>query len=154
MFRVIRKPAALCALAAAAALAHPAAAATLRVAAYNIEADTSGEGTTSQYGFIANSLEDAGSESTYDGSHNLDIIGLEETADNSNSSATTITSDLNQHYGSSIYVAAPSGTENGSDASFNGQLTDGNGPNSLLYNQTTLTLLFGAVLAASGSEQA
>lgn len=141
VLKTIRKPAALCALATVAALARPTVAATLRVAAYNIEADTSGEGTSTQYGFIATALEDVGSESTYDGSHALDIVGLEETVDNSNTSAISIATDLNTYYGSSIYAAASSGTEEGSDATAKGQLTDGNGPNSLIYNQTTLTLL-------------
>ena len=66
----------------------------------------------------------------------MDIFGLEETTSNSTTVA-PIVSNLNSYYsGAAVYAQSPyQATEAGGD------LADGNGPNALVYNTSTLKLL-------------
>jgi hypothetical protein len=112
-------------------------AATLRIAAYNVDLDT---GTTAPNSSIATALEDVGAENTIpvtDPAHDLDIIGLEETTSNA-TSVQPIVNSLNTYYlgtGNTYAASSYQATEGGNDP------TGGNGPNALIYNTSTLTLL-------------
>ncbi len=128
-------PAALAAaglmLARAGSVAH--AQSVLRVAAYNVDLDT---GTTTPNASISHVLEDVGGEVLSDGAHRLDIIGLEETTSNATSVAPIVTA-LNGYYGTAATYAMSTlqGTESNNDP------TVGNGPNALIYNTKTVSLL-------------
>ncbi len=108
----------------------------IRLAAYNLDADVSS--------FTPNTsardalLQGIGNFSVVGHAQQLDILAMEETTSNS-TTVTPIVNDLNGIYGAGTY-ATPSfqATENGNDPTF------GNGPNAILYNTKTLTLL-GAV---------
>jgi endonuclease/exonuclease/phosphatase family metal-dependent hydrolase len=105
----------------------------VRVAAYNIEADTGGY-TTPRPG-LYQVLEGIGEEVVQGNVQPLDILALEETTSNATTVA-PIVSNLNSYYsGAAVYAQSPvQGGQNGSPSS-------GNGPNALIYNTNTLTLL-------------
>jgi PKD repeat protein/endonuclease/exonuclease/phosphatase family metal-dependent hydrolase len=119
---------------------------TLRVACYNIDADTSG--TAPNPGLINPSgggpttsggvLEGIGEELLSDGvAQPIDILALEETS-GTNATVAPIVAGLNAYYGqynpldSSMYAMAPQG-----------YLTTGtgNGPNAMVYNTKTVQLV-------------
>ena len=119
---------------------------TLRIVTYNIEDDT---GTTSPLpGLIAppsnpsdvqagGVLEGIGQENLgNDPAQPLDILALEETT-SSNATIVPIVNGLNSFYNApGMYAMSPyQATESGGDP------TDGNGPNALVYNTTTVQLL-------------
>lgn len=111
-----------------------AAAQTVRVVAYNIEADVSGV-TTPRDGLYT-VLEAIGENYVNGAAHPLDILALEETTSNAVTVA-PIVSALNSYYGGSAVYAMSGyqGKESGNSPS------SGNGPNALVYNRSTLTLL-------------
>ncbi len=118
---------------------------TLRIVTYNIEDDIDGA-TTPLPGLIAPSggsvtnggvLEGIGEEIVgSDPAQPLDILALEETTSNT-TTVTPIVNGLNTYYNApgmysnSTYQATESG----------GDTADGNGPNALVYNTTTVQLL-------------
>jgi hypothetical protein len=107
---------------------------TIRVVAYNMEADIDGD-TTPLPGFYQ-VLEGIGEESLQGDVQPLDILVLEETTSNSTTVAPIVT-NLNDYYnGAAVYAQSPyQATESGNDPS------DGNGPNAMVYNTSTLNLL-------------
>jgi endonuclease/exonuclease/phosphatase family metal-dependent hydrolase len=115
-------------------LGHAVRASEIRVAAYNIEADI--DGVTTPRPGLYQVLEGIGEENIGGDVQPLDILGLEETTSNAATIA-PIVSNLNSYYGgTAVYAQSPvQGTESGGDPS------DGNGPNALIYNTSTLTLL-------------
>ena len=108
--------------------------ATLRIATYNMEADINGD-TTPLPGFYQ-VLEGIGEEQLQGDVQPVDIVTLEETTSNSTTVAPIVT-NLNSYYnGLAVYAQSSyQATEEGNDP------TDGNGPNALIYNTKTLTLL-------------
>ena len=83
--------------------------------------------------------------------HPLDIIGLEETTSNAATVAPLITT-LNSFYGAGTYSQLLPG--GGSfQASTSGGSNDGNGPNAIVYNTTTMKLLAASGCAARLRDQ-
>ena len=120
--------------------------ATLRIATYNIEDDINGA--TTPLPGLYQVIEAMGAEKapTTGNIQPVDILGLEETTSNSVTVA-PIVNALNAYYDGYYGVASGSpaaqqpyaqssvqGTQSGSNAS-------GNGPNAIVYNQKTLTLI-------------
>ena len=127
---------------------------TLRVACYNIEADIDGY-TTPRDGLYT--VLEAIGEQPYAGTaaQPLDLLALEETTSNgvvgttpSNSTGTVapIVSALNAYYnGAATYAVVPyQATE------YNNDPSTGNGPSAMIYNTTTLTLVYQNGAAAVG----
>ena len=105
----------------------------VRVAAYNIEDDIGGY-TTPRPG-LSQVLEGIGEEVVQGNIQPLDILALEETTSNATTVAPILAS-LNSYYtGTAVYQQSP--VQGGQS----GGATDGNGPNALIYNTKTLTLL-------------
>lgn len=107
----------------------------LRVATYNIEADIGGY-TTPRPGLYT-AIEAMGAASTsVSAARPVDILSLQETTSNA-TTVTPIVTALNTYYAGSAVYASPTlqGTETGNSP------TVGNGPNALVYNTSTLTLL-------------
>ncbi len=112
------------------------AAQTIRVVAYNIEADVNGN--TAPNSGLYTVLEAIGENYVGGAAHPLDVLALEETTSNTAPVAPIVTA-LNGYYGAGTYaMSSLQGTENGNDPS------TGNGPNALVYNAKTLTLLASA----------
>jgi len=106
----------------------------LRVVCYNIAADINGA-TTAPQPAMETVLEGIGSEQVNGLTRPIDILALEETTSNTTTVAPIVT-QLNAHYGAGTYAYSTyQATE---DAAGPG---DGNGPNALIYNTHTLTLL-------------
>ena len=120
---------------------------TLRIVTYNILADTTS--TTPNPGLIYPSggnttqttqggvLEGIGEEKVGpDGAQPLDILALQETTSNT-TTVTPIVNGLNAYYGvSGMYAMSTyQATESG------GSPSSGNGPNALVYNTTTVSLV-------------
>jgi endonuclease/exonuclease/phosphatase family metal-dependent hydrolase len=106
---------------------------TIRVVSYNMEADINGV-TTPRSGFYQ-VLEGIGEERLQGDVQPLDILVLQETTSNSTTVA-PIVSNLNSYYnGSAVYA------QSSYQATQSGSNDDGNGPNALVYNTTTLNLL-------------
>jgi hypothetical protein len=105
---------------------------TLRIVAYNIEDDINGN--TTPLPGLYQVLEGIGEEKVEGNVRPIDILGLEETT--SNADVEPIVTNLNTYYnGADVYAESTyQATQDGSD-------TDGNGPNALVYNTTTLKLL-------------
>ena len=80
-------------------------------------------------------LEGIGEEEVQGNVQPVDIVALQETTSNTTTVAPVVT-NLNTYYnGAAVYAQSPyQGTQNGSNA-------DGNGPNALVYNTSTLNLL-------------
>lgn len=126
----------------------------LRVATYNIEDDINGA-TTPLPGLIAPSggavlqggvLEGIGEEMLgNDAAQPLDLLALQETTSNTTTVA-PIVNGLNAFYNApGMYAMSPyQATESGGD------IADGNGPNALVYNTTTLQLLASVPVDPSG----
>lgn len=113
-------------------LTLPAFAGTFRIVTYNIEADINGF-TTARPGMLT-VLQGIGNEQLNGLARPIDILTLQETTSNSITVAPMV-NDLNSLYGANTYAQSPyQGTQNGSNGS-------GNGPNAIIYNQTTLILV-------------
>ena len=111
--------------------------ADLRIGTYNLEADIDGV-TTPRTGLYT-ALEAIGSTTVAGNAQPLDILGMEETTSNT-TTVQPIVTNLNSYYsgiGANVVYSLTGlqGTESGNDAG------SGNGPNSLIYNTKTLTLL-------------
>jgi endonuclease/exonuclease/phosphatase family metal-dependent hydrolase len=104
------------------------------VAAYNIEADI--DGVTTPRAGLYQVLEGIGEENIGGDVQPVDLLALEETTSNSTTVA-PIVSNLNSYYGgTAVYAQSPvQGTSSG------GVVDDGNGPNAIVYNTKTLTLV-------------
>ena len=105
---------------------------TLRIVAYNIEDDINGN--TTPLPGLYQVLEGIGEEKVQGNVRPIDVLGLEETT--SNADVQPIVTNLNTYYGSAaVYKESTyQGTQDGG-------ATDGNGPNAMVYNSSTLTLL-------------
>jgi endonuclease/exonuclease/phosphatase family metal-dependent hydrolase len=105
---------------------------TLRIVAYNIEDDINGN--TTPLPGLYQVLEGIGEEKVQGNVRPIDILGLEETT--SNTDVQPIVTALNSYYGSADVYAESTyqATQDGGD-------TDGNGPNAMVYNTSTLKLL-------------
>lgn len=106
---------------------------TIRIVTYNIEADI--DGVTTPRSGLYQVLEGIGEEDVQGDVQPPDIITLEETTSNSTTVAPIVT-NLNSYY-SGIAVYAQSSYQ----ATQSGSNDDGNGPNALVYNTSTLNLL-------------
>jgi endonuclease/exonuclease/phosphatase family metal-dependent hydrolase len=109
---------------------------TLRVVSYNTQGDVSSPSPTGVLPYVETVLEGIGQQK-YVGDGILqipDIIALQETTSNTTSCA-PIVSALNSYYGSTTYAYSTY------QATQNGSATSGNGPNALIYNQSTLNLI-------------
>src|SRR5438874_1760504 len=115
------------------ALCPPLVGAQIRIGTYNVAADINGV-TTVNPGFDT-VVEGIGSETVNGFARPLDILGLQEVTSNSTTVAPIVTT-LNNFYGPGTYAM---GTFNGAVNGNNP--TSGNGPNALVYNQKTLTLI-------------
>jgi autotransporter-associated beta strand protein len=107
----------------------------IRIVTYNTQADV-GISNASLLPNLATVLEGVGQEK-YVGDNILqlpDIIALQETTSNT-TTVTPLATDLNNFYGSSIFGSSTL------QATQSGGNTDGNGPNALIYNQKTLSLI-------------
>ena len=113
-------------------VSSPAQAGTIRVAAWNIEDDIN-NATTPLPGFNT-VLQGMGSEILGGVAQPLDIMSLEETTSNSTTVAPIVTA-LNGDYGAGTYAMSPY------QATDSGGTNAGNGPNALVYNTKTVTLL-------------
>ena len=108
-------------------------ASTIRIVTYNMEADISGY-STPRPGFYQ-VLEGVGEEQVQGNVRPIDILVLQETTSNSTTVAPIVT-NLNTYYnGTAVYAqSAYQATQSGGN-------TDGNGPNALVYNTSTLNLV-------------
>ena len=80
-------------------------------------------------------LQAMGSATIVGDAASLDILGLEETTSNT-TTVQPIVTDLNGDYaGANYQMSSYQATVNGGD------LADGNGPNAIVYNANTVTLL-------------
>jgi hypothetical protein len=105
---------------------------TLRIVAYNIEDDINGN--TTPLPGLYQVLEGIGEEKVQGNVRPIDILGLEETTNNAD--VQPIVTNLNSYYnGAAVYA------ESSYQATQDGSNTDGNGPNALVYNTSTLNLL-------------
>ncbi len=105
---------------------------TIRVVAYNIEADVNGN--TAPNSGLATVLEAIGENYVNGAAHPLDLLALEETTSNP-ATVSPIVTALNAYYGANTYALS---TVQGGQ---HGSATVGNGPNALVYNAKTLRLL-------------
>jgi len=105
---------------------------TLRVVSYNIEADVNGN--TRALPGLTTVLEAIGEQKVGNVIQPFDILGLEETTSNT-TTVQPIVNSLNSYYGANTYAMTSY------QATQNGGADTGNGPNSLIYNQTTLQLV-------------
>jgi autotransporter-associated beta strand protein len=114
---------------------------TIRVVAYNTQGDVgtngdSGPTPTEVIPNVATAFEGIGEENYVgDNLQQLpDVIALEETTSNGTTVAPLVNT-LNTFYGSNIYnYSTVQGAQSGAN-------TNGNGPNALIYNQTTMNLV-------------
>jgi hypothetical protein len=104
----------------------------LRIVAYNIEDDINGN--TTPLPGLYQVLEGIGEEKVAGNVRPIDILGLEETTNNAD--VEPIVTNLNSYYGSADVYA-----ESTYQATQDGSNTDGNGPNALVYNTSTVKLL-------------
>jgi hypothetical protein len=119
---------------------------TIRVAAYNIEDDINGA--TTPLPGLYQVLEGIGEENVLNDVQPLDILALEETTSNATTIAPIVTAlnsfysgtttnsytgsnNVHPVYAMSTYQATESG----------GDVANGNGPNALIYNTSTLNLI-------------
>jgi hypothetical protein len=105
----------------------------IRIVTYNIEDDINGA--TTPLPGLYQVLEGIGEEQVQGNDQPLDILALQETTSNTTTVA-PIVSALNAFYnGAAVYAQSSyQATQSGSNA-------DGNGPNAVIYNTTTLSLL-------------
>ncbi len=106
---------------------------SLRIVSYNIAADIDGY-TTARPGLMT-VLQGIGDEATYAPARPIDVLTLQETTSNVTTVA-PIVADLNALYGANTYAMSTyQATVNG------GNPSTGNGPNALIYKQTSLQLV-------------
>lgn len=104
----------------------------LRVVTYNIEADI--DGVTTPRDGLYTVLEAIGQQKAANVQQPIDVLALEETTSNSVTLAPIVT-ELNGYYGAGTYAAATyQGTQRGGSGS-------GNGPNAMIYNTRSVSLL-------------
>jgi len=108
----------------------------IRIVTYNTQDDVSSPTPSGALPYLATVLEGIGQEK-YVGDNILqlpDIIALQETTSNS-VTVQPLVNDLNSYYGSSVfnYSTYQATTSDG--------VTDGGGPNALIYNQNTINLI-------------
>src|SRR4051794_3473220 len=104
----------------------------IRIGTYNIEADIDGF-TTTRPGFDT-VVQGFGSETVNGITRPIDILTLQETTSNATTIAPVVTR-LNNFYGGGTYAQSPyQGTQSGTSAF-------GNGPNGIIYNTHTMTLV-------------
>jgi endonuclease/exonuclease/phosphatase family metal-dependent hydrolase len=114
-------------------LTAPALAGTLRIVTWNIEDDINGA--TTPLPGVNTVLEGLGNAVAGGVAQPLDIMALEETTSNT-ASVAPIVSMLNGDYaGANYQMSSYQATTSGGD------VADGNGPNALVYNASTVTLL-------------
>ncbi len=104
----------------------------LRVVDWNIEADINGV-TTPRAGFNT-VLQGMGNETINGKAQPIDIMALEETTSNSTTVAPILTMLNGDYPWASYQMSSVQGTQSGSNAF-------GNGPNAVVYNANTVTLL-------------
>ncbi len=111
-----------------------ASAATVRIVAYNIEADIDGD--TGPLPGLDTVIEAIGEQTVNGIAQPPDVVGLEETTSNAVTVAPLVAT-LNAYYnGAAVYATSPyQATETGNNPG------NGNGPNSVVYNTLTLTLV-------------
>ena len=109
----------------------------LRIVTYNIEADINGY-TTARQG-LSDVLEAIGTQSVAGVNQPIDILALEETTSNT-TTVDPIVSSLNTYY-ASIGSTAAYARSTYQAKEVNNNPSSGNGPNALIYNSSTLTLL-------------
>jgi hypothetical protein len=106
----------------------------IRIGTYNVAADINGV-TTLNDAEISTVMQGIGNESFGSPARPLDILALEETTSNP-ITIQPVANDLNKLYPALNYqVPSFQATENGGD------LQDGNGPNGIIYNASTLKLI-------------
>ena len=106
---------------------------TLRIVDWNIEDDIDGY-TTPRPGFNT-VLQGMGNDVIAGDAQPLDIMSLEETTSNTTTVAPILTMLNGDYAGANYQMSSVQGTESGNDAG------DGNGPNAIVYNANTVTLL-------------
>jgi endonuclease/exonuclease/phosphatase family metal-dependent hydrolase len=105
----------------------------LRVVDWNIEADINGH-TTARAGFNT-VLQGIGNEIIANNAQPLDIMSLEETTSNATTVQPILTMLNGDYAGANYKTSTLQASESGGDAS------SGNGPNAIVYNANTVTLL-------------
>jgi exonuclease III len=113
----------------------------IRIATYNIEDDINGA--TVPLPGLPQVLEGIGEQNVLGNVQPLDILALQETTSNASLNSPTgqasgmgLIDTLNGFYGAGTYAVSPyQATESGGD------VADGNGPNTVIYNTKTMTLL-------------
>lgn len=115
----------------------------LRVVTYNIEADI--DGFTTPRDGLYTVLEAIGQQRSGNVQQPIDVLALQETTSNAVTLAPIVTA-LNAYYGAGTYAASTyQGTQRGSAST-------GNGPNAMIYNTKTVSLLQG--IGVSGTPSA
>jgi len=122
----------------------------IRIATYNIEDDINGA-TVPLLG-LPQVLEGIGEQNVLGNVQPLDILALQETTSNASLNSPTgqasgmgLIDTLNGFYGADTYAVSPyQATESGGD------VADGNGPNTVIYNTKTMTLLASVPVDPSG----
>ena len=109
---------------------------TIRIVTYNTQGDVSSPSPTGVLPYLETVLEGIGQEDYVgDNVQQLpDVIALQETTSNS-TTVTPIVNALNSYYGSNIFGSSTY------QATTSDGVTDGGGPNALIYNQDTLNLI-------------
>jgi endonuclease/exonuclease/phosphatase family metal-dependent hydrolase len=108
----------------------------IRIVTFNTQDDVSSPTPSGALPYLATVLEGVGQQK-YVGDNILqlpDIIALQETTSNS-TTVTPLVNDLNSYYGSNVFGSSTF------QALTSDGVTDGGGPNALIYNQNTLNLL-------------
>jgi endonuclease/exonuclease/phosphatase family metal-dependent hydrolase len=119
----------------------------IRIVTYNTQDDVSSPTPAGALPYLATVIEGIGQQK-YVGDSVLqlpDIIALQETTSNS-VTVQPLVNDLNSYYGTTVfnYSTVQASTSDG--------VTDGGGPNALIYNQNTLNLIASEpAVAAAGS---
>ena len=114
----------------------------LRIATYNLEADV-----TSTITLNPNTdtvLEGIGNQTVNNITRPLDIVGLEETTSNS-TTVQPLLNELNTVYGAGTYAQSPV------QATQNGAILTGNGPNAIIFNTKTVQLISSVGFGTLGS---
>jgi hypothetical protein len=122
----------------------------IRIATYNIEDDINGA--TVPLPGLPQVLEGIGEQNVLGNVQPLDILALQETTSNASLNSPTgqasgmgLIDTLNGFYGAGTYAVSPyQATESGGDNA------DGNGPNTVIYNTKTMTLLASVPVDPSG----
>ncbi len=107
---------------------------TLRIVDYNIDADLPSDGiVAAPQPAFETVMEGIGAESVNGDAQPIDILALEETESNLQT-VVPIVNALNAHYGAGTYAYD-------TNQALSTGASDGNGPNALIYNTTTVSLI-------------